>query len=352
MKHFKRILGVLLAAFFTFGLYGCGAAPAADSSSNHVQNSEEQSKEAKKQSAELKKVTIAATGTDGTLTEVARIAQSKGFFEEELAKVGYVPDYQGFAQAGPAINEAFAGGNIDLAFYGDLPAVTAKSNGIDIKIIASDTSQLDYAILGAEDTGIREVSDLKGKKIAVGFGTVTYKYIDELLGQNGLTISDVEIVNTSVDGPAMLSSGQVDAFVTQYGAGVSYQAAKVGKIIFSTKETPELAGELVLAARSDFLSSDHDAAVAAVKALYDAYEFAKANPDEVYDLLATENFPAEIQKQVYTDQKFGAFNPEINDTVIQKIESIETYAQNNQLIQAEVAIDDLIDKSIVQEALK
>jgi len=31
-------------------------------------------------STELKKVTIANIGTDGTLTEVARIAQSKGFF--------------------------------------------------------------------------------------------------------------------------------------------------------------------------------------------------------------------------------------------------------------------------------
>lgn len=351
MRNYKKILGLLLTLTLSFGVVGCGSTFGKNNSKAKeakVQQSEEQSQK----SGELKKVTIAATGTDGTLTEVARIAQSKGFFEEELEKVGYTPDYQGFAQAGPAINEAFAGGTIDVAFYGDLPAVTAKSNGVDIKIIASATSQLDYAILGAENTDIKDVTDLKGKKIAVGFGTVTYKYLDDLLKKNGLTISDVEIVNTSVDGPTMLSSGQVDAFVTQYGAGVAYQAAKVGKVIFSTKDTPDIAGELILAARNDFLKSDRDAAVAIVKALYGAYNFAKINPDQVYDLVATENFPAEIQKQVYTDQTFAAFNPEVNDNTKKKLSDIGKYAEDNQLIKSAVNIDDLIDTSISEEVIK
>lgn len=351
MKNYKKILGVLLVSVLFLGAIGCGSNTKKDNLDVKENSSTQQSgTETTASSGELKKVTIATTGTDGTLTEVARIAQSKGFFEEELAKVGYTPDYQGFAQAGPAINEAFAGGTIDVAFYGDLPAVTAKSNGVDIKVIASDTAQLDYAILGAEDTEIKEVADLKGKKIAVGFGTVTYKYLDDLLKQNGLSISDVKIVNTSVDGPTMLSSRQVDAFVTQYGAGVAYQAAQVGKVIFSTKDTPELAGELILAARSEFIQSDREAAVAIVKALYDAYDFAKDSPGEVYDIVATKNFPTEIQKQVYTDKTFAAFNPEINDNTKKNLSDIQEYGVNNQLIKSEINIDDFMDVSISEEA--
>lgn len=157
-------------------------------------------------------------------------------------------------------------------------------------------------------------------------------------------------MNTSVDGPTMLTSGQVDAFVTQYGAGVTYQAGKIGKIIFSTKDTPELSGELFLAARTDFIKNDHDAAVALVKALYDAYDFAVKNPDEVYDLVATKNFPAEIQKQVYTDKTFAAFNPEIGDVSLKKLGDMEKYGEDNQLIKSAVNIDDLVDTSILEEA--
>ena len=108
----------------------------------------------------------------------------------KLAKVGYKPDYQGFAQAGPAINEAFAAKSLDFAVYGDMLAITAKSNGVDVKIIASVSSQQDYAIVIGNQSDIKSVSDLKGKKIAVGFGTVTYKYLEDLLGLNGLGIGD------------------------------------------------------------------------------------------------------------------------------------------------------------------
>lgn len=357
MKNYKKIISILLASVLAFGAIGCGnssgkKADAAESKSESENSNTTDSSEEGNKSTELKKVTIANIGTDGTLTEVARIAQSKGFFEEELAKVGYEPDYQGFAQAGPAINEAFAGGTVDLAVYGDMPAITAKSNGVDVKVIASVTSQLDYAVLAAENTDISSVADLKGKKIAVGFGTVTYKYLDELLNQNGLSIDDVEIVNTSVDGPTMLSSNQIDAFITQYSAGVAYQAGNIGKIIFSTKDNEELSGQLLLTARADFLETDREAAVAAVKALYDAYEYAKENPDEVYGNLATENFPEAIQKQVYTDQSFAAFNPAIGDVTIEKLTDIAQFQKDNQLISSEVDINDLIDKSIEEEATK
>lgn len=355
MKKYKKIIGILLAAVLVFGVAGCASSSGKEESAA-VSNSESEngaaSSEEGEEAAELKKVTIANIGTDGTLTEVARIAQSQGFFEEELAKVGYEPDYQGFAQAGPAINEAFAGGTVDLAVYGDMPAITAKSNSVNVKVIASVTSQLDYAILAAGDTDITSVADLKGKKIAVGFGTVTYKYLDALLKLNGLSIDDVEIVNTSVDGPTMLSSNQIDAFITQYAAGVAYQAANIGKIIFSTKDNEELSGQLLLAARADFLETDREAAVAVVKALYDAYEYAKENPDEVYGKLATENFPEAIQKQVYTDQSFAAFNPAISDVTIEKLTDMAQYQKDNQLISSDVDINDLVDKSIEEEAIK
>ena len=40
-----------------------------------------------------------------------------------------------FQEAGPAINEAYASSELDMAIYGEYPAATAYSNGVDIRII-------------------------------------------------------------------------------------------------------------------------------------------------------------------------------------------------------------------------
>lgn len=340
MKKLKTLSVILLSFTLVFGVIGCGNKSNADNAGGT------------EGTKELKTVTIANPALDGTLTEAAGIAQREGYFEEELAKVGYKPDYQGFAQAGPAINEAFAAKSLDFAVYGDMPAITAKSNGVDVKIIASVSSQQDYAIVIGNQSDISSISDLKGKKIAVGFGTVTYKYLEDLLGLNGLGIGDVEIVNTSVDGPTMLSSGQVDAFVTQLTAAYLYQQSKIGKIFVSTKDTPEIAGQFVLAVRGDFLQENPEAAQAVVKALNRAYEFAKGNTDKVYEDLATKNFPSSIQKVVYSDTSFEYFDPAIDSVTEKKLTDLKEYLKKNKLIANDVDINQLIDKSVYEKAVQ
>lgn len=348
MKNYKKIIGILLAVGLTFGVIGCG-----NNAEKEEGKTTQTGTETQNNIKELKKVNIANPGVEGVLTEIAGVAQKENFFEEELSKVGYEPDYQGFAQAGPAINEAFASGAIDAAIYGDMPVVTAKSNDVDVKVIASVTSKLEYAIVAANDANISSVQDLKGKKIAVGFGTGPYRYLGNFLSKNDLSInSDVEIINSSTDGPTMLSSGQIDAFVTQLSAGYAYQAANIGKVVFTTRDDETFSDQMVLAVRTEFLENNREAAVALVRALYDAYDFAKTDPEGVYSDLATENFPKEIQEQVYSDQSFEYFDPTIDDLTIEKLKDLIKYEKDNQLISSEVDVDSLIDKSITAEAGK
>lgn len=358
MKNYKKIISILLASVLAFGAIGCGnssgkKADAAESKSESENSNITDSAGEGNKSTELKKVIIANPGVEGSLTELAGVAQKEKFFETELSKAGYEPDYQGFAQAGPAINEAFASGAIDVAIYGDMPALTAKSNGIDVKVIASVTSKLEYAIVVEPDSDISSVQDLEGKKIAVGFGTGPYKYLDKLLSKNDLSINgDVEIVNSSTDGPTMLSSGQVDAFVTQLSAGYAYEKGNIGKVVFTSREDETFSDQMLLVARTEFLENNREAAVALVQALYDAYDFAQTNPSGVYSDLATENFPKAIQEQVYSDQSFEYFDPAIDDLTIEKLTDLLKYEKDNQLISSEVDIESLVDKSMIEEVEK
>lgn len=63
--------------------------------------------------------------------------------------------------------------------------------------------------------GINKVSDLRGKKIAVAYGTPSHTFILWLLEANNMTYRDVELiqVKSAVDAAAMFKSGSVDAAV-------------------------------------------------------------------------------------------------------------------------------------------
>ena len=117
MKKKNWMPGIMLAA--VLALTGCGGAAQANNadtgSSSDTQKSEE------------KIIKIGSPTTDGTqLVENAGLAYRLGYLDEELEKAGYKAQYIGFAQGGTAINEAFASGQLDVAFVGDIPEIIAK----------------------------------------------------------------------------------------------------------------------------------------------------------------------------------------------------------------------------------
>lgn len=90
-----------------------------------------------------------------------------------LKKEGYTVELKGFAQAGPAVNEAFAANEIDVAVYAEFPLITAVSNGFDLKCFALSTSQLNFGLLARKVSGIKSISDLEGKNVVVTLGTIS-----------------------------------------------------------------------------------------------------------------------------------------------------------------------------------
>ena len=118
MKHIK-IFALLLAGAVSFGLVGCGSSSGSDSSKQAASSA----------SGDLKPLRLGCPGFDDyPLLENGKLAYDKGYLEEELNAVGYTLDLVTFQEAGPAINEAYASGELDMAFYGEYPAATAYSN--------------------------------------------------------------------------------------------------------------------------------------------------------------------------------------------------------------------------------
>ena len=127
-KRMKSVVAIGIITALVFGIAGCGSGNEKKDVPDSTASSETQT---------LKTVRIGAVGQNNVLSDAIGIADNQGFLKEELEKAGYEPEVTGFAQAGPAINEAFASEEIDMAIYGDLPATVAKSNGTDTTIFAT-----------------------------------------------------------------------------------------------------------------------------------------------------------------------------------------------------------------------
>ena len=136
-----------------------------------------------------------------------------------------------------------AGIDVDLVWFDYLPSIDAFSAGkVDaVTIVASDAlvtgasggkskiiALLDYSdgsdmIIGVP--GIDSIKDLKGKKIGIEVTLVEHMLLLQALKNNGMTQSDVELINTSTDKtPQTLASGQVSAIGAWYP--ISGQALK------------------------------------------------------------------------------------------------------------------------------
>lgn len=142
------------------------------------------------------------------------IADKKGFFKEAFGENVNVEVTA--ADSGSAIMETMTSGGVEFAALGDMPVVQAKANGLDVKVISSlFRSTSGYQLIAAKDSGIKNISDIRGKRVAVMSGSTNHKLLLKYLGAEHLTEDDIDIVSLkNKDQLAAFVGNTVDAAVT------------------------------------------------------------------------------------------------------------------------------------------
>jgi NitT/TauT family transport system substrate-binding protein len=163
--------------------------------------------------------------------------------------------------------------------YGGLSRLNPKA------ILQYDWSRGGDAI--AVDRSIRNVTDLKGKRLACAEATPSHYFGLYVLTQGGLTNRDVDWVFTAsaVDAANVFKAGKVDAAVS-WSPDV-YVAARErdgGHILASTKEASNLIAD-VFVARGDFLEQHPEDARRFVAGWLKGVEMVQKNPDRAAVLL-------------------------------------------------------------------
>jgi sulfonate transport system substrate-binding protein len=332
MKNRKKMIALVLALVFSsFSLAACSRTD--DGVSGFTSSRE-------------RKV-IRIGGVQANLNENAGVALAQGYIDEELAKAGYQAEYSAFAQAGPAINEAFASNALDVAIYGDLPVITAKSNGIDLKIIGITNAQQNYGVLVQADSGIETAHDLEGKKIITGKGTLIQKFFEQWVESEGADLGKIEQLNALADAQSVFVSGESDAIATAQLAVELYGSLTPGsKVIYTTINDPANAAVFTATGRTKFLEENPEAVKALLRALYRGYRYAEENPEKAYEALSTERVSPQIVEAMYSfDTSFQYFDPDITAEVQARIQSTIDFLAKQGLLAEPVELSNLIDTS-------
>jgi sulfonate transport system substrate-binding protein len=114
---------------------------------------------------------------------------------------------------GPPILEAINTSNVDFGFTGDAPPIFAQAAAANFYYVAAVPKNYGEAIIVPEDSPIKSLADLKGKKIAAGKASSAHHTLLVGLEKAGLAPSDVTFVFLPpADAAAAFSRGSVDAW--------------------------------------------------------------------------------------------------------------------------------------------
>lgn len=164
--------------------------------------------------------------------------QTLGLLEKEFQKDGIKVQWNNFKGAGPAINESYANGLVDITWLGDLPALIGKASRLDTKLIAIGGTHDNTYLAVPPSSQAKTWADLKGKRIGFFRGTSLHLALYQIIKKYGLTEKDFRFVN--VDGAvgyAALASGDLDAIFSNQSLFPVVDRG-IAKIIYSSKKEP------------------------------------------------------------------------------------------------------------------
>lgn len=161
---------------------------------------------------------------------------------------------------GPPEVAAAAAGKIDVADLGDVPPITGASHNLPFKLVAAEIppsyQQVGDYIVVPKGSSVTSVSQLKGKSIAVPFGSSANGFALNAIEAAGLSPSTVKLVNLApAAAQTAFQSGSVDALAL-WNPQVTVDAENGARIIGYGRPPLDPDVEFYIASIHDVNSTD------------------------------------------------------------------------------------------------
>lgn len=142
------------------------------------------------------------------------LLKGRGSLEKRLAPLGVGVTWTEF-NAGPVQLEALNVGSIDFGDVGDAPPIFAQAAGAPLAYVAATLPRpQSEAVIVPRNSALRDVADLKGKRVAFNKGSNVHFFLVQLLRKHGLDYGDIRPVFLApADARAAFENGSIDAWV-------------------------------------------------------------------------------------------------------------------------------------------
>ncbi len=213
------------------------------------------------------------------------IAEAQGFFEQAGLNIEIT-----ILESASQSAQAFAEKRSDVVFTVLPDALALSAAGVPIQVIwATDTSTGGDVLMAA--SGITTVADLRGKRVAMNYGTFSQIFVAAALAQADLSLSDVTIVNIPPEGVAdALRANQIDAGHT-YGPYTVAASQVNATPILTSADIPGVIVD-VIGVQTELIEEDSDQVQGFVSAIRQAVEWWQANPEAGNQIVAAQmNIP-------------------------------------------------------------
>ncbi len=327
-------------------LCGCTSAPVENTETSQVAETTENAN-----NADNSDKTAINIGYQPSTHQMAFMtAYEKGMYNESLTEYGITEVNSFNFPTGAPEMQAMLAGDLDFAYVGSAPFVTAVATGLDSKLIGAVQVQGSDLVVR---TGIEYKSpeDLKGLKIATFQpGTIQDTIIRTWLSEKGINPdTDLEIIGMGPgDAVTAIMAGQVDAVFLPHPSPTTIEEAGAGYIAVHSGEMSPNHACCVLIASGDMIRN-HPEIVEAILATHaKATKYNEDNPEEAakyMEAMTGLNNETIINSLKEWDGKF------VSDPSL-IAESVAKYAEeqfNLGYTKKSVTVEDLIDSSFYKK---
>ena len=282
--------------------------------------------------------------------------QTLGLLEKEFQKDGIKVQWNNFKGAGPAINESYANGLVDITWLGDLPALIGKASRSDTKLIAIGGIHDNTYLAVPPSSQAKTWADLKGKRIGFFRGTSLHLALYQIIKKYGLTEKDFRFVN--VDGAvgyAALASGDLDAIFSNQSLFPVVDRG-IAKIIYSSKKEPtnlQSSGYVLVSSKFEQKYPETVQRVVNVLVKQAAWESEQKNREALFKLWSKSglSYSTFVRANEGVDLKQHS-DPVIDAASISLLKQKLKAGQDLKLIRGNIDVDTWVEPKYVNNAIK
>jgi sulfonate transport system substrate-binding protein len=222
------------------------------------------------------------------------IARQQATLEQHFTPQGIAVKWVDFS-SGPPMMEAMNVGSIDYGAVGDSPPVFAQSAGAAIVYAAGQPITNGQGILVPNGSSIRNIADLRGKRVGFTKGSSAHNVVVHTLEKAGLSYADITPVYlTPPDAGPAFANGSIDAWAIWDPYFAIGETKQNGRILVNASEVTKSNSFYI--ANRDFAKSHGPVLQQIIDVTSSTAKWAETHRDEVAkSLSAVTGIPLDIQ---------------------------------------------------------